>query len=96
MRRYDPMMQPHFYHLWSGYLREHGYEGAGDYWISPTGRPHSFLSACETVYLSQAPARLLTVLQDVSHAFLKIARANAPAIRAFHEDLVVAGVIEDA
>lgn len=84
-RGYDPMMCPQRYHTWSQKLREHGFEGAGDYWWDWSGREYSLISALEVVALRESYARMKEQARAIGARFAVMAEELKPAIEALRE-----------
>lgn len=86
MRRfYDPMMCPQRHHTWSQKLREHGFEGAGDYWWDRSGRRYSLISALEVVLIRESYERVGEQVRAIGTRFARMAEQVKPAIAAFFE-----------
>ena len=82
---YDPMMCPQRYHAWRQKLREHGFEGAGDYWRDWSGREYSLISAVEVVALRESYARMGERVRVLGAEFARMAEALKPTIASFFE-----------
>ena len=84
MRRfYDPMMCPQRYHAWSEKFREHGFEGAGDYWWDWSGREYSLISALEVTVLRESYDRMGEQVRAIGTQFARMAEEMKPAIADF-------------